>query len=220
MIDIMSFCATPGSFKKTKIETPWSRGDYTYATNGHIGIRVPRRPDVTDEHGPDLQKIIDGAPLSTNLRPMPEFDLNSIATRLCFQCKGSGKTTWCRSCDGEGEIECCECGQGRPCENCNGEGTRPAKKDDDKWDVCYQCSGIGRVPATDRWPPAMIADKLCINILYARLIATLPSARIDLGCPADGSAIRFVFDGGDGVVMPMRWDDGCPFMSPVTADAA
>lgn len=44
MVNLRHFCC----YKKPSISTPFSIGGYTYATNAHIIIRVPRRTDIQD----------------------------------------------------------------------------------------------------------------------------------------------------------------------------
>ena len=46
-IDLTPFCARPES-NRCQIESPWSRGKWTYATDGKIVVRVPRDPEVPE----------------------------------------------------------------------------------------------------------------------------------------------------------------------------
>lgn len=47
MIDLQRFCAGPDSLAaKHGLGAPWSQGDWTYASNRHVLVRVPRRADV------------------------------------------------------------------------------------------------------------------------------------------------------------------------------
>ena len=43
--DLMKFC---GGNDRAGIATPFSIGEYTYATNGHIMVRVPRIADIPE----------------------------------------------------------------------------------------------------------------------------------------------------------------------------
>lgn len=115
------------------LDKPWSHRIWTYATDGHIGVRVERRPNVTNENGPNFQEIMDAREEARDLQPMPSF----------------------------------------------------------------------RVPAyLPDTVPVEIAPGLYIQARYAKLIAGLPGALIDLGVMRDQGAVRFVFDGGEGMVMP------------------
>jgi hypothetical protein len=54
MIDLKPFC-DKGSFRG--LEAPFTVGDWTYATDGHICIRVPRRADAPERgRQPDASK--------------------------------------------------------------------------------------------------------------------------------------------------------------------
>jgi hypothetical protein len=66
-IDLRPFCGDEGS-AAAYLMSPWSRGVFTYATNGHVLVRVPRRPDVPEIDG--------GKALNTEavLRAMPFAD--------------------------------------------------------------------------------------------------------------------------------------------------
>jgi hypothetical protein len=46
-IDLTPFCARPEA-NRYQIESPWSRGKWTYATDGKIVVRIPRDPEVPD----------------------------------------------------------------------------------------------------------------------------------------------------------------------------
>lgn len=46
-IDLTPFCASPEA-NRWQIESPWSRGKWTYATNGNIVVRIPRDPEVPE----------------------------------------------------------------------------------------------------------------------------------------------------------------------------
>jgi hypothetical protein len=47
-IDLQKFCEP---FRREEIATPWSSGVYTYATNGYVLVRVPRRDDIEQRIG-------------------------------------------------------------------------------------------------------------------------------------------------------------------------
>lgn len=55
---LLKFCA-PVSWAKPSMEQPFSRGKYTYATNGNILIRVPRMESVPESPlAPDVDTMI------------------------------------------------------------------------------------------------------------------------------------------------------------------
>lgn len=89
---------------------PFSAGDFTYATNGHILVRVPRIESTKEiEKKGHWDKPLEGyetaeyEPASLNLPPRAE------TLEECERCEGSGKDhdcpeccCLCRRCDGFG----------------------------------------------------------------------------------------------------------------------
>lgn len=74
IIDLQQFCA-PETETRRYLRAPWSAGDYTYATDGHIMVRTPRRRDVfenpTAVNGASIFKIVQNA----EYIPAPHVDL-------------------------------------------------------------------------------------------------------------------------------------------------
>jgi len=111
MVDFKRFCNPD----KLSLRRQWSHGEWTYASNGHMGIAVPRLPEIDENPcAPNLEEILAALdfsscqPFSVNLPP-----------------KKKGKVMRCRSCDGlEKEHDCpdCQC----ICEHCKGKGTTKA----------------------------------------------------------------------------------------------
>lgn len=111
MIALQPFCST--QHFRQNLWAPWSAGEWTYATNGVVMIRVPRRPDVEERaNAPrDLSRIT----------IVPDVELTPIAMHAglltaqeieCPDCYGSGSKAPC-GCD------CRQC----ECEECDGEGS-------------------------------------------------------------------------------------------------
>lgn len=104
MIDLKPFCGT--DVYRSYLHQPFSQGDFTYATNGHICMRVPRREDAPeqDKVNPSAMpwdKAQDFAPL-----PMLTLPEKSTDIRECDECY-----------DGyEHDCPDCEC----ICEACHG----------------------------------------------------------------------------------------------------
>ena len=110
-LDIQPFCAAGDGFRAKEFSKPFSRGDYTYATDGTIAVRVPRRADVAvSEVGDALPGLFIGVE-AIECRPLARVELP----------KPKVETGSCRSCEGRGrEHDCpdCQC----ICEDCNGSG--------------------------------------------------------------------------------------------------
>lgn len=69
LIDLSHFCYTEDD--RPTIQQSWSRGDFTYATNGHVAIRVPRLRDVPEnDRAPDVEGRILSKLSFDDLRPI------------------------------------------------------------------------------------------------------------------------------------------------------
>lgn len=202
MIDLSKFCGDDAD--RENITSPWSAGDYTYATNGRILVRVLRRTDATREDGPDVRSVYAKAGKAGVLVPLPSFDLPPSST--CATCVGVGLIVDCETCGGGGESECHACGHSETCEDCGGGGCFPAKEEDDDGRRCDACLGEGVEYARKS---IKVAENLYINVAYALWLRELPKLRIDLTPREEGDErpIHFTFDGGDGLLMPMRSSD-------------
>lgn len=109
MTDLQPFCIAEKDYRD--LHKPLSHGEWTYATNSHIAVRVPRRSDVSDGHkvGPKLEALfkVDSANNWRALRPVHiPAPMNSGE---CGECHGSGREHDCPNCT-------CKC------EGCNGTG--------------------------------------------------------------------------------------------------
>lgn len=84
--ELQAFCAGPDDIRYA-LHEPWSAGEWTYATNGHIAVRVPRLADVPEvSNAPNAAKLFDAAvanewfPVPACLQPPDDY---------CPQCKGT-----------------------------------------------------------------------------------------------------------------------------------
>lgn len=111
MIDLKKFCCTDGS--RAYLMTPFTIGEFTYATNGHIAVRVPalaewpvaEKPGLMFEKAPELF-----AKDVTEFKPLPSIEFPPI-----------DEEDECSACDGRGhehDCEDCQC----ICSNCAGTG--------------------------------------------------------------------------------------------------
>ncbi len=137
--DLKKFCG-----QGERIGRPWSLGDQSFATNGHILIRIPRLPDVAENPAaPGLTEILN--------TPQPEsyFPLNVLELP---------PVPWCEDCGGTDKYE-----------------------------------GMKGISYANGF----------FQVRYLRLLKEL------LGCeigtpPDDRTPAWFKFEGGDGLIMPMR----------------
>lgn len=106
MIDLQKFCSTRSDRKS--ICQPWSEGEWTYATDGRVIVRVPRRADVPEN--PDAPKnvnktIFDCNPNDGKFQPLPTFTAPKKVT--CDNCGGDGQCV-CSACDAQHDCGCCK----------------------------------------------------------------------------------------------------------------
>lgn len=109
MIDLKSFCGT-----RTYLSAPFSNGEFTYATNGHIMVRVPRLPDVSDiTIKGNWEKPLNGIDAAT-FAPFLHRPLPQMTDEECSKCGGTGNEHDCPDCS-------CDC------DGCGGSGKQAAR---------------------------------------------------------------------------------------------
>ena len=102
--DLMKFC----SVDRENLKEPFSRGDFTYATNGHIAVRIPRLPDVPENSdAPSNIEILFEKYKGSEYYPIP--DVPPIKKVACYHCDGvghfkKGNKLECEKCCGTGKI--------------------------------------------------------------------------------------------------------------------
>ena len=104
--DLQPFCDTD----RPALATPWSVGDFTFACNARLLVRVSRRSEVPERSdAPDCEKLITASwPASAVYwAPLPA----STGAQL----------TACEGCDG-GQCKCPRCQAPHECLNCGGTG--------------------------------------------------------------------------------------------------
>lgn len=186
---LQKFCSIDES--RPIITKPFTRGEFTYATDGHIGIRVPALPEFPhndlapkiEERWIDIDAYSEYAPPDLSTTTFPETptdeELESIK---------------CDKCDGEGEIYCHHCGYENECKECSGEGVIGNPKTQEKvaaWkEKVYLRHG-------KNWLDARIVKKLLEEFPVVE-IAT-PDTKLQ-PIPFKAGEIR-------GVIMPVRYLD-------------
>jgi hypothetical protein len=216
MIDLQPFCAKRDI--RTYLNTPLSLDNYTYASNGHLLIRVDRRND-TPEYDNIPEKLTD------SFRSLPEQALQKLGTEtgtlrlaefepeltICNECGGTGLTHVCPECEGTGDItlESEFNDYNVDCISCDGTGT----VSDNKIELlrrfnlqhpgvnkapnrCQSCAGSGKHPEVDKH----IIGETTLGTAYLLLFKTLQNATVFAFGKNDTALI--VFDGGIGVLMP------------------
>lgn len=111
MLDLKPFCSTKEHVRE--IREPFPRGEFVYATNGHIMVRVPRQGDMAEvERAPHAEKLFDKTPLLP-LSPFPVLTIPPAKKVECANCGGGTESIHdcpdcncvCTICGGAGEVE-------------------------------------------------------------------------------------------------------------------
>lgn len=181
------FCANEEY--RYSLRDPFSQGEYSYATDGVLLLRVGRIEEVKPRDDAP-QGLVNTLPWDheqiNNWIDLPEYEISE--SEKCWSCKGTGKSSKCTKCGGEGEWH----GED-VCGFCNGEGHMPSSEDG-----CESCYDTG----VDMRTPIHIGINK-IAMLYLERIKELSGIKI-----SDANKInepfRIKFDGGYGLIMPMR----------------
>ena len=178
---------------------PWRFDGRLIATNGHVLIAIPDdgREGVAEyEPGrhPNVAKMLAHGFPDSAFVPLPELEL---PRSVCPRCDGAGKhfLAKCDECEsgsfshGLHEYTCIEC-------DGNGWFGNP-----DEETRCAMCEGWGESGSARECSNTVIG-KARFQTRYLRPFAKLPNARIAIAGHDDRAVI--LFDGGIGIVMPMR----------------
>lgn len=197
--DLWQFCMVAETAMRSRydLSQPFSRGAFSYATNGHIIIRVPRIAEDWEATWPKIEQVT-AAITHEHLSPLPTLHTDDPGE--CPTCKGFGVVRPHMAFGGQ-----CE-----GCKKCTW-GYIPARTPHPDQDTCDTCEGRKVIWAKDA--KVFLTDRCAIAPRYYRMLAALPDIRIDLtaGCVSTSwekdqamTGVSFAFDGGDGLVMPIR----------------
>jgi hypothetical protein len=172
--------------KKYDLTVPFVIGDYVYATDGRIGVRIMATPRIMIATG----EARNGANFPTSIEEMfaetfategtPIPDLSSAP--ICPECKGSGQV------------------HGLFCDNCGDFNPHPAVTSE-----CQECYGSGIEDAGSNG--LILADHVEIAYRYLKIIQDAGGV---IHLPLNGdNKYRTLFrcpDGTEGIVMPLEWN--------------
>ena len=189
---------------RPNIATPWSAGEHSYATDGHILIRVPRLEDVPER---------DDVPAPDELFKIPEPPEWFALADMALPAQESTEKT-CPDCNGATAIEAKE--EGYDCPECDGGGTVEFDNRYSDYEVdCKTCSGGGKIKkcepcksagkiTTQNMQPTQVGNAH-FQLRYLLLLKGLPGCKLGPSAK-DKDVASFTFDGGDGRLMPMIVD--------------
>jgi len=171
-------CADP---TRNAICEAWSRGKFSYATDGYILVRIPRLSEIPDkETGPDVDNIF------PKDDPWEWFILSEIPIEdqpICSSCDGVAVDLKCPNCNGRGKYKSEK--KEYDCEECDGKG---------KID-CSKCLGTGKLL------PVGIGNSH-FNYALLKKLQIISSCKIGPMGASDPAWLKF--DDGDGLLMPIR----------------
>lgn len=189
MKDILQkFCAD-----KPRIHAPWSRDGYTYATNGHVVIRVPEVDGISQsQEAPSLKPVLKYFDIDPDIW-YPLKKVKMPKPDVCGSCNGRGRDVACPECEGIGIVSW----DGTyhtykdTCKLCEGRGAV---------EICPECYGEEKTPSQI---PVKIGGVWFYPPTLAPCLEFLPNCAIGIiGGMEDPQRLRF--DGGDGLIMPCR----------------
>lgn len=192
-INLKKFC----DIDNEHLREPFSEGDHSYATNGHILIRVPRVEGFKEGRPGTIKLdefIFEGG---AGYDALPNYD--PPKKEKCDTCKGHGKVSPCEECDGDGDVEWFSGFNwySDGCKSCQGHGSVVGN---DK--VCPECEGEKTV-YVDPWSFVDIGDdERALAVILLEKMKTLPGVELG-GLIKEKGYVPFRFSGGDGVVMTM-----------------
>ena len=87
-VDLDLFCDPERCAPGADLSVPFSLNGHTYATNGHIAVRVPRRPDIPEnKEAPNAEERLPWDFSRIKFGPLPEPEL---LPDQCWRCDGRG----------------------------------------------------------------------------------------------------------------------------------
>jgi hypothetical protein len=199
---LQPFCAV--SDVRYYLNHIFKKGDFLFASNGHVIVRMP--DDGTVEIHPEtLNNTIDTDKVLCLEWPADgfiPFDFSAPdVIEKCHTCNATGRTFQkedCDECDGEGEFK--HESHYYECKQCDGSGQIRAAYGEKC--TCEDCKGTGI-----QYAYLTIPDGRQFNYQYILKLESLPGV-VYLPDHSDtdyGSApMRFKFDGGMGLLMPVR----------------
>lgn len=111
MVDLSKFCGSD-EWRWVSIGQPFSRHDFTYATDGKILIRVPRRGEVPENDKAPHAERVWPKEWPTDFSPIQAISLAPVEFVPCDMCDGRGTqhecpdcTCKCRECGGDGSLK-------------------------------------------------------------------------------------------------------------------
>lgn len=192
--------------KQESLCAPATIGGWTYATNGQIIIRVPFSDGCALHTPPPKFPSMDRLPWDhANLDGWVDMpDISGLENEECPVCSGSGHVLICPECSGVGVLHFSNFYNEYDveCKTCGGEEEIPGGENDV---CCTKCKSTGKVFAEIYvgWHRGKV------NPHYVLMLSALDN--VEFSTHGDiNEVIRFRFDGGEGLLMPIYTYEDTP----------
>jgi hypothetical protein len=108
-VDLDLFCDPTRREPGLDLSVPFSLNGHTYATNGHVAVRVPRRPDIPEnKEAPKIERL----PWDFSRVKFGSLPERGPLPDECWACGGTGQEhscpdcrCKCNTCDGSGKHQ-------------------------------------------------------------------------------------------------------------------
>lgn len=182
--ELIPFCSTDET--RPSLRQPYTRGGYTYATDGRIAVRVPAIDGI-----PDRVPAIDGIP---DVERAPD-------------CEGVFRTLTPTDAPWQPiPTDLPELPDGHECPECNGRAEvrwSYRDKDGDKHERSFECPVCDGDGVIEGRPVPMPWQGLTLDARRVAKFAALPGP-VEFQAPSDPyEPVRVRFNGGIGLFMPM-----------------
>lgn len=184
---LMKFCDE----NNEDLKLPFSMGDYTYATDNKVLIKIPRMSEFAENlRAPNPEKL----DIENPEKWYPVGDIRMPKSVDCSFCEGQGKNFECPECGGGGTVWLSNNYSEYPgidCKSCGAIGEIA---------FCEECNGTGVVAQQN----PMDFHGVTFDQHYLALLSKLPNCEI--GLISKTATTPFRFDGGSGIIMPMDYN--------------
>jgi len=195
---LMKFCAEESEYREVLREPIYQNG-YVYFTDGKIAVCIKNCSSRKNtNNGPDMDRLFDDRFDSKEWAPFPKHSAGYVLKK-CLKCCSGYIPKECPDCSGEGFVVCLECENETECKKCGGEGYISDEKI-----LCNFCNGTGSVK--ELIPQKMPGTNINVAGRMFQLVHSLPNPEYSIHSPKYGVSpmVLLRFDGGTGIVMPLR----------------
>lgn len=193
-MNLSMFCSN----ERNILKQPFNIGDYTYASDGHIIVRIEKQTVFLDTKRDFADRVL-GLPWekTTNIvnpSKVPLFSIEGIS--CCRFCRGKGFAQDCEECGGGGTV-CFSNDHNNyefTCKSCGGNGSEGV----DSGTPCPHCLGTSHNLSDNG---IMVGDRK-VSLMNLVRLERLAGVKLNVECD-NRAVIPFSFDGGVGMIVPM-----------------